>query len=220
MASFRDITPVILAAGASARMGRPKALVEFDGRTCLELILDAVGGLGEPVVVLGAAHDEIRKRVPLSAVRVAINPDPARGQTSSLKTGLARLPPSAAAFLFHPVDVPLVTRADVAKLVDSFLGTRDPGKAIFVPSHAMRRGHPVLCRRAVAAEFTALADDAPARDVVVRDPARLVHVVFDAPHVIMDMDTPEDYLTCLTAYRARENSTGLTTKTQSHQGKH
>ncbi len=195
------VTPIILAAGGSTRMGRPKALLDFDGRTCLELALAAMGGLGRPIVVLGPNRAEIEARVDLSGARVAVNPDPASGQTASLKAGLLLLERETEGFLFQPVDYPLVARADVARLVEALRA--DPAKSVFVPSHAMRRGHPVLCRRAVADEVLALPPGTPARAALFGAPGRVAHVLFDSPHVLMDMDTPEDYAGCLAAYRAR-----------------
>ena len=196
------LTPVILAAGGSSRMGRPKALLDFDGRTCLELALEAMGGLGPPIVVLGPNRAEVEARVDLGRARVAVNPDVASGQTASLKAALALLERDAEAFLFQPVDYPLVSRAEVARLVAAFRA--DPSKSVFIPSHAMRRGHPVLCRRGVAAEILAPPPGTPARTVLGGRPERIAHVLFDEAYVLMDMDTPGDYAGCLAAYRARK----------------
>jgi CTP:molybdopterin cytidylyltransferase MocA len=200
-----DLTPIILAAGASTRMGRPKALLDFDGKTALELALDAVAGHGTPVVVLGPNHEEIEAAVDLRrrSTRTALNLDVHSGQTASLVRGLSALPAQADAFFFMPVDFPLVSAADVARLVEAYRADRDASTSIFIPSHGMKRGHPVLCRRELAAEFRALPADASAREVIDRDPARIAYVLFPDAHVLMDMDTPEDYVRCLGAYRAR-----------------
>jgi len=198
-----DLVPILLAAGASSRMGRPKALLDFDGKTALQLALEAVRGFAKPIVVLGTNHPEIRARVALGHVRVMLNLDVDSGQTASLKAALAILPQDVDAFLFMPVDFPLVTAADVARLVDAYRAEPDPAKSIFIPSHDMKRGHPVLCRRELAAEFLALPPDGSAREVVNRVSSRVAYVLFPEPYVFMDMDTPEDYVRCLEAYRAR-----------------
>ncbi|HVE38402.1 MAG TPA: nucleotidyltransferase family protein [Planctomycetota bacterium] len=197
------ITPILLAAGASSRMGRPKALLDFDGRCCLELALEAVQGYGTPILVLGPNHEEIRARVPLDPVRVAYNLEVESGQTASLKAGLALLPPEAEAFFFMPVDVPLLTPPDIARLVDAWRSSPDPRRSVFIPSHEMRRGHPVLCRHDLAAEILALPRGASAREVMNREPDRVGYVLYPDAYVLMDMDTPEDYVRCLGAYRAR-----------------
>jgi molybdenum cofactor cytidylyltransferase len=204
MAGAPDITPIILAAGASTRMGRTKALLDFDGKACLELALDAVRGLGTPVVVLGPAREEIQARVALGSVQIALNEDPDTGQTASLKAGLACLAPSAAAFLVYPVDFPLVGADEVDAVVAAFRASRNPQKQVFIPSYGMQRGHPVLCARALADEFAALPGDAPARTVISHRAGRISYVIFEQPYVLMDMDTPADYDKCLDAFRARE----------------
>src|SRR5438067_8801497 len=103
-----NVIPIVLAAGASSRMGRPKALLDFDGRTALALALEAMAGLAPPIIVLGPNRPEIEARVNLSGARVAINPDVSRGQSASLRAALAMLPLEGEAFVFMPVDYPLV----------------------------------------------------------------------------------------------------------------
>ena len=200
-----NIVPILLAAGRSSRMGRPKALLDFDGRTALALALEAMAGLAPPVVLLGPNRAEIEAQVNLAGARVAVNPDVMSGQTASLRAGLAMLPPEAEAFVFMPVDYPLVRRSDVVRLVEAARAA--PSKAVFIPSHAMRRGHPVLCRRALAAEILALPPEAPARTALHADATRVEYVLFEEAYVLMDMNTPEDYARCLEAFRGRERRT-------------
>lgn len=189
-------------------MGRPKALLDFDGKCCLQLVLEAVRGLGAPIAVLGAVREEIQARIDLGSTQVVLNDNWRFGQTSSLKAGLSRLPPDATAFLLYPVDYPLVTTVDVGRLAEALLLSADPEKMIFIPRHGGRNGHPVLCRRALAREFLALPDDGSARSVTKADPQRIHHVDFDQPYLLMDLDTPEDYAACLEAYRSRERGRG------------
>ncbi|MBI2930297.1 MAG: nucleotidyltransferase family protein [Planctomycetes bacterium] len=191
------ITPLILAAGESTRMGRPKALLEFGGRTALDLVLRACRELGDPIVVVGAHADAIRARVPVDAV---VNPAYARGQTSSLKVGLRNLPAGTEAFLLYPVDFPLVTAAQVGRLAGAW-ARRGPKARIIIPSHDGRRGHPVVFDAFLREEFLRLADEAPARAVVRAHAEEIAYVTFDEPDVLMDMDTPEDYARCLKRWR-------------------
>jgi len=197
-----NLVPIILAAGASRRMGRPKALLGFDGTCALELLFEAVAGYGPPVVVLGPNHEEIRRRVSSGGGCWVYNLDVESGQTQSLKAALLVLPPSAAGFFFMPVDFPLVLAADVSRLVDAWQADSG-GRSIFIPSHGKKRGHPVLCRRPIAEEILALGPGASPRDVVNFDPGRVEHVLFPEPNVLMDMDTPDDYARCLDRYRTR-----------------
>jgi CTP:molybdopterin cytidylyltransferase MocA len=196
-----NLIPILLAAGASSRMGRPKPLLDFDGRTALRLALDSMAGLATPIVVLGPNRAEIEAHVDLSLTKLAFNLDVASGQTASLRAGLAMLPPDAEGFIFMPADYPLVQRSDVMRLVEA--ASALPRKAVFIPTYEMRRGHPVLCRRELASEIFNLPFSALAKVALKSDPARVEHVPLQSASVLMDMDTPEDYALCLAAFRAR-----------------
>jgi molybdenum cofactor cytidylyltransferase len=195
------IVPIILAAGASSRMGTPKPLLDFDGVTALDLALDALGGLGRPVVVLGAGREAIEDRVDLTRATIALNPDTASGQTASLQAGLRLLDDRAEAFFFMPVDHPLVRREHVSRLVGAAAAAAE--RDVFVPAHRGRRGHPVLCRRPVAAAIQALPNGEPARTAVYADPDRVEEVEFPDDAVLTNMNTPAEYARCLAAFRAR-----------------
>jgi molybdenum cofactor cytidylyltransferase len=202
------IIPIILAAGASSRMGRLKALCDFDGRTCLELALDACreGRLAAPIVVLGFQAETIQRLVRLGDATVVMNESAERGQTSSLKAGLSLLPDGAEAFLLYPVDFPLVSAAELGLLVTAWRA-RSSGQRIFIPSHDRRRGHPVLFDATLRDAFMQLTDEAPARAVVDAYRDRISYVECATPYVLIDMDTPDDYARCLLAFRSRARTT-------------
>ena len=198
------IVPIILAAGASSRMGRPKALCDFDGRTCIELALDACrqASLAPPIVVLGFQAATIRRRVRFGNATVVMNECAERGQTSSLKAGLSALPDHAEAFLLYPLDFPLVCAAELGLLLTAWRA-RSRGRRIFIPSHDRRRGHPVLFDATLRVAFMQLADESPARAVVDASPDQISYVECETPYVLTDMDTPEDYARCLLIFRSR-----------------
>jgi len=187
---------VVLAAGASRRMGSPKAALLHEGRTFVACVLGALHGAGvhDVVVVTGAAEQAIADALPAgAAVTLARNPDPERGQLSSLKTGLRRLTdvaPRADAVVVALVDHPAVASATVRALLDAAQAL--PGAAIVVPAHGGRRGHPVLFARALWAELLATPDESGARAVVRADPARVVEVAVDDRGILVDVDTPDD----------------------------
>ena len=187
---------ILLAAGKGQRMGGPKALLELAGRTATERCHDALtgAGLGGVLVVVSPALAEPVSRLELPGARIVVNPEPERGQTSSLQAALETARPADGRhpdFLFHTVDHPLVGVAEVAALLDAF-AARPAGTAIVVPSVDGRRGHPALHAGALAAEFVALPPDAPAHRVLRADPERVHHVLRTDPWLVRDLDTPDD----------------------------
>ena len=186
------IAGIILAAGASSRMGTPKALLDYRGETFVSRLVRVLGESCNPViVVLGYHADVIRHQLP-SAPKVAINPDPSRGQLSSLQTGLAALPAEADGFAFIPVDSPAVAEDTVAKLARAF-EQRDPSTLFVVPRQSGRRGHPVFVARSIAAEFLALLPTAEAREVVHAHVDRTEYVDVGDAGIFTDIDDPEAY---------------------------
>lgn len=187
------LAAIILAAGASQRMGTPKALLRYRGTTFLGAVLDAARavGVGRQVVVLRADADNILAQVELGDATVLLNPHPESGPIGSLRLGLAAIfnHPVDGALVWH-VDRPHVTVATVERLVDRF---RQQDGAIVVPRFGSKRGHPVVFGRAAFAELLTVPEALGARAVVRRDPARVVEVAVDDAAILEDIDTPEDY---------------------------
>jgi molybdenum cofactor cytidylyltransferase len=193
----RVIPGVILAAGRSERMGRPKALLPCgpDGTTFVRRLAVALcDGGAEEALVVGRPDDEaLRAEVLALPVRARYveNPNADEGQLSSLLAGLSAADrPGVSGVLVAPVDAPLIAAATVAALLDEFRATRAP---IVRAVHHGRHGHPVLFGREM---FDALrrADPAAGARAVLRAHAdRLVNVDVDDPGVLGDVDTPADY---------------------------
>jgi molybdenum cofactor cytidylyltransferase len=183
----------VLAAGASSRLGRPKQLLDLGGRPLLQHVLDAsvASAVEEIVVVLGHAAGEIARALRCEArVRIALNPDYASGQSSSLITGLRAADRRSEAALILLGDQPGIRPDAIAAVMQAWRATRAP---VVQASYRGQPAHPTLLARSVWAELEAATGDEGARGVMSSHPEwrSLVEVGGDAPD---DVDTEEDYL--------------------------
>ena len=183
------ISAIVLAAGKSERMGRPKALLPIRGRTFLENILDAVArsSIKDTVVVVGHHRDEILGHVH-DLPKVVFNPEYEQGMVTSFQAGIRALSPDVSGAVLFLVDHPLVEPATIESLIANFAPNR-----IVLPVFQGRRGHPVLFAREVLQEILSLPPSEGANIVVRRDPGRIVEVSVDAPGILVDIDTPEQF---------------------------
>lgn len=188
------LTPIILAAGASSRMGRPKALLEIGGRLAIDRVLDAAAeaGLGRAIVVIGAEADHLEAHADLSRATVVRNAGWAKGMTSSVQCGLRSLPAGSQGFFVWPVDLPLVPPSTLADLATRFWILRQNRRDPIVVPKSTRRGHPVLFDRRYVDEILALRMEDPPRVVVERHPDQ-VEEIAAGEETVRDLDTPEDY---------------------------
>jgi molybdenum cofactor cytidylyltransferase len=187
------IAGVILAAGASSRMGgHPKALLDYRGETFVGRLVRVLSGVCDPViVVLGYHADRIRPAIE-PHVRLVVNPAPERGQLSSLQTALRELPEEAEGFLFVPVDCPAAELETIEHVAAAFRG-REMGIQFVVPQYRGKHGHPVCASRDIAAEILALPATAQARDVVHGHVADTLYLDVDDAGILTDVDNPERY---------------------------
>lgn len=185
------VAGLVLAAGESRRMGRPKALLPFRDHTFLDAILQCLraAGISRTVVVLGHSADEIQLTANLGAAEVVVNAQYRLGQTSSLQAGLRAIHDAEGALL-GLVDHPSIRPETIRRLVRAFEETKAP---VVVPAYQGRRGHPVVIARALFPELLALNPDQGANAVVRKYRDASVEVSVDDPGIVQDVDTPDDY---------------------------
>jgi molybdenum cofactor cytidylyltransferase len=193
------ISAIVLAAGKSERMGRPKALLPLRGKTFLENILAAISSspVEETCVVVGHHRDEIERHV-VPPARIIFNPDYEQGMITSLQAGISSLPSRTSGALLFLVDHPLVDSETIALLVRKVGADR-----IVLPTFEGRRGHPVLFGSAILQEILGLSAVQGANIVVHKDPDRIVEVSVNSPGILVDVDTPEDFLKLQSEYEPR-----------------
>ncbi len=182
------ISGIVLAAGKSERMGSPKALLPISGRTFLENILDTISrtSIEETVVVVGHHRKEIEAAVRLKSV--VFNQDYQKGMITSFQAGIRALSSDASGTFLFLVDHPLVEPATVEAMIANLASNR-----IIVPTFQGRRGHPVLFSSEVLEEILALPSSEGANIVVRKNPDRIVEVPVNAPGILVDIDTPEQF---------------------------
>jgi molybdenum cofactor cytidylyltransferase len=186
---------LLLAAGTSSRMGRPKQLLPWGGRPLVRHVAEAAlaSGLDGLLVVTGAAAGEVRAALGGldGRLRIAACADYAAGQAHSLRAGIAALPPDARAALVLLVDMPLVTPALIDALLAAYAAA--PDALAVIPRHQGQRGNPALLAAALFPELIALTGDAGARAVLERHRDAVRWLDLDDPAVVTDLDTPEAY---------------------------
>jgi molybdenum cofactor cytidylyltransferase len=186
------IAGLILAGGASRRMGTPKALLKFQSETFLDRMIRLFSNVSNPViVVLGHQSSQIRSGIERSGDAIfAVNPDPERGMLSSLQCGLKVLPAETAAVMFTPVDHPNLQPATLEKLLAQFHAQHAP---VIVPTYDGRHGHPVCIARPLVDELLALPPAAMASDVIHKYVSQTSYIEVNDPAVTADVDDPEAY---------------------------
>lgn len=179
---------IVLTGGKSERMGSPKALLRFKGRTFLEHILDAIrsAGIEQITVVVGHHRDEIAGAFP--ALPLVFNPDYEQGMSTSVKAGVRALPAGIDGAGIFLVDHPLIAATTIRLLA----GSLRPGH-ILLPTHSGRRGHPVFVAADLFGEILDLTPDKGLNTVVRRDPARVITLAVADRGVLQDIDTPEEF---------------------------
>ena len=180
-------------------MGSPKAFLEIAGKSFLRHVTEALheGGVNEIVVVVGgtdtgpieSAFTRLKGQGELSVVT---NPDPSRGQVSSLRCGIqaAGRREEVEAHIVHPVDIPGVVGADVTALLHAAEAHLEADAVL--PSVGGRQGHPVLLRKELARRVCELPPDRTLRDLLSSPDVTIEYVERENGLLRFDVDTPED----------------------------
>ena len=181
----------VLAAGSSTRFGRNKLLLHVDGeslvRRAVRAALDA--GLDPVVVVIGHEADRIRAELSGLRARDVFNPDYALGMSTSVRAGVATLPPGVAAAVVQLADMPRVTGQMLTSLVERFVET---GATVVASDYAGVQAPPTLYARSLFPELGGMEGDAGGKRVVRRHESDVVRVSWPA-EALADVDREEDW---------------------------
>jgi len=185
---------VILAAGASSRMGRDKALLPWRGGTFLSAAIRMLQPVTELVIVVAGANSaSLAPITDAHAAFIAVNPDPQQGQFSSLQVGVQEvLNRGRDAAIVTLVDRPATEIETVEQLKRSFLSAGENVWAV-VPDYQGRHGHPILIGREMMEAFLRAAAGSNAREVEHANQGHILYVPVSDPLVAANVDTPEDF---------------------------
>jgi molybdenum cofactor cytidylyltransferase len=188
------IVAVVLSAGESSRMGRPKALLPIDGQTFIERIVAALKQtkVGKIIVILGHNARELQSKISHLPVEILINTDYKLGQLSSLQLAVRNLQPDldCDGMLVHLVDHPYLAPALVEEMIRRFYETK---KRIIVPKFQGKRGHPVIFSNALFDEILSAPMEEGAKAVVNAHRAETLEIETEEEGIAVDIDTPELY---------------------------
>lgn len=186
------ICALLLAAGESRRMGKPKLLLPFGQKTIVEHIVDNIlqSKADKILVVLGSHREEIFSKILDRPVLPVVNHRYKQGMLSSIQTGFEALPKDTAAALVCLGDQPLIPHTVIDRLIASYERTQ---KGIVLPVYKKKRGHPILIDIKYKQEVLNLSPDTGLKALVHNHPQDVQEVVVDTPHILKDIDKPEDY---------------------------
>ena len=182
-----NVAAIILAAGESRRMGRPKAFLPFRDGTFLSAITSVLGARCSPVIaVFGFDAERAISAAANLPIEAIANPNYELGMLTSLQTGLRTLSQDTNTVLFTLVDHPAISLETVELLLQS-------NAPIAIPRFDSKRGHPVLIRRKIIDEFLVEPTTSKVRDVIDRHAAEIDYINVGDPGISDDIDDPALY---------------------------
>ncbi|GAB4518224.1 MAG: hypothetical protein Kow0047_29810 [Anaerolineae bacterium] len=197
-----DVGAIILAAGQSTRMGKPKLLLPLSDKPVIRHVTEAaiVAGIAQVVIVTGPHSEAIAEAVRGLAVQLVPNPDFVAGEMlSSIQIGLRAMPDDVNGALIMLGDQPSVPSTTIRALADVLRN----GGCICQPTYGGRRGHPIGIARRYWGEILGLGRDQSLRTFMNRHRDEVVLIPSQDAGVLEDMDTPEDYRRMLERWTAR-----------------
>jgi len=191
----RFITGLVLGAGGSQRLGRPKQLLPYEGGTLLGHVVGVARGCGfdQTVVAIGGSADDVRDQVDLGGAEVVVNDDYGEGCSSSIAAALAAVDPRCEVIVLMLGDQPGVSAATVAALL---AGRGDAPLAVC--RYEDGRGHPIAFARGVFSALAELHGDKGVWRLLDQRAGEVVEVPVAGP-IPRDVDTVEDYRAVLEA---------------------
>ncbi|HEX8465521.1 MAG TPA: nucleotidyltransferase family protein [Abditibacterium sp.] len=196
MNSQTSVGIVILAAGASARLGRPKQLLKIEGQTLLRRTVQTALNSSAKFVVVTLAAGDVASEMALAGLEfhLARVENAQFGQSESVRAGLELAAPDCEAILFAPCDLPLLSTSHLDALISRF---EVENRAIVASRYDETLGAPLVLGRELWPEVRQLRGDVGARKIVAEYAAEAAFIEWNGGR--FDLDTPEDYAAWLSS---------------------
>jgi molybdenum cofactor cytidylyltransferase len=190
---MNGIWAIILAAGESKRMGSPKLVLPFRGKTIIENVIENISRseVENIVLVLGADSEKIIKAVEGMDVKHCYNENYSQGMLSSVKCGFSSLPHHFRVALVFQGDQPMIGPDITNALINAY---KKSGKGIIIPTFEKKRGHPLLLDSKYRDNIMKLDGGEGLRAIAYRFPHDVFEVKVNTQNVLKDIDTEEDYI--------------------------
>lgn len=189
MVQTQSVGAVVLAAGSSSRMGRPKQTLQFKGESLLRRAVQAaIGGGCDPVIVVTGAHADLsRRELKGLDVREVLNTSWETGMASSVRAGVEGIADADAVVLLL-CDQPHVTLEVISDLIAAY---RSTGKPIIASTYGETFGVPALFSHKLFPELIQLEGTSGAKEVIKRHREEAHFLPFQDGNV--DIDTVDDF---------------------------
>ncbi len=186
------VSAILLAAGESKRMGKPKLLLPFGNSTILEQAIDNLlnSRVDEVIVVVGYQAQEMIKRIANRPVKIALNPAYHEGMGTSIVMGLNLVDDRSLAVMLVLADQPLIDSDTINRLIEAFL---NHNKGIVIPAHKGRRGHPIIFSTSYKEELLGLKGDVGGRQIIREHPDDILEIEVNTQSINIDIDTKNNY---------------------------
>ena len=186
------MSSILLAAGESKRMGKPKELMPFGQSSIVEQTIDNLLGsaVNEVIVVIGHRAEEVIRLIATRPVKLAVNPNYKQGMSTSIIAGLNLVDSQAQAVMLALGDQPAIDSQTINRLIKAFY-THDKGIAI--PTYQGRRGHPIIFAVKYKEKLLELKGDIGGRQIVKDHPDDILEVAVNSESILTDIDTISDY---------------------------
>jgi len=187
-----DVWAIILAAGASTRMGKQKMLLPFQDKTIIETVIDTAARNveGNLMVVVGSNKEEIIRQIGNRTVKYCVNKYFMDGMLSSVICGFKALPDGASAVLIFLGDQPQIPKEAGDIVTKTWQQNK---KGIVIPTFEGRRGHPTLIETKYINDIVNLDPAKGLRSLFRKFKEDVLEVECNIPEILRDIDTPEEY---------------------------